>query len=825
MAFTGADRSITFGELDAETNRVAHGLLETGDTRPVVAVAPVRIDSLVLVLGALKAGRLVAPIDPRWPVEQWLEVARRTGGQLVVPDDAAHSVVATRADIEVVRGPELAAADASDPEADLDPDAPALVFFTSGSTGAPKGTLVGHAMPIYNTRVIPTTDADRRAIVAPLGFITGLLPALSTLMTGGSGHLFDTTTADVAALPAWLDEQAITIMSLSVSMMAMVVKAANDEGRTIDTMRCVVQGGEAGSAQHFFEVRRAFPNARIHYGFGMTETGSATHREVDPDRTFATGGPVPVGRPWPWVDVTIVDEHGEPVPDGTAGEIWVTSDQVALGYWDEPALTAERFVHHPDGTRTVRTGDRGRFRPDGMLEHLGRLDRQVKVHGQLVDLAQVEHEVEALPGVRDAVVSAVPTAEGAHRVVAHVVVESSRPVTVGELRRGLAPRLPPYAIPRAFFRVDDIPQTTTGKVDRAWLRESAVGALPLETEYVAPRDERERAVAALFADVLAVERVGVHDDFFELGGDSLSAVELLAGLADDLDVHLSASDLLRAATVDAVAARMHDDPPPTRAVVRVNDGTGRPLFCVPGAADTPVQFRPLGRRLADVGVHAFAYHGMDRRAIPDQRVAHIARRNIRAMREVAPGPYRLLGYSFGGTVALEMAHQLRAAGDEVELLALLEPALPGGSESRLAQSRAFAGRVHGRAVVAAPGSTLRARTTRTAALARAGVEYVGRQLHLASAGVIPRRGLAQHELFMQLHARVLRAYQPSPYHGRTILLASPRYVTDTHVVLDRLLPPESSGGRRHDVPIAGEHLDLVREPNVAEVARALDRCL
>src|SRR5262249_28922476 len=151
-----------------------------------------------------------------------------------------------------------------------------------------------------------------------------LLPALTSVMTGGSGHLFDTAADDVATLPAWLDDQGITIMSLSVTMMGMVAKTANDEGRVLPTLRYLAQGGEAGSAQHFAEVRRAFPRATVAYGFGMTETGSAVQREFAPDDAFPTEDPVPAGRPWPWVDVRIVDDAGATVPDGTAGEIWVT---------------------------------------------------------------------------------------------------------------------------------------------------------------------------------------------------------------------------------------------------------------------------------------------------------------------------------------------------------------------------------------------------------------------------------------------------------------------------------------------------------------------
>jgi thioesterase domain-containing protein len=259
----------------------------------------------------------------------------------------------------------------------------------------------------------------------------------------------------------------------------------------------------------------------------------------------------------------------------------------------------------------------------------------------------------------------------------------------------------------------------------------------------------------------------------------------------------------------------------------VNHATGPHLFCVPGAADTPLQYRPLGRRLADVSVYAFAYRGMDHRAVPDQTVAAIARRNVAALRAVDhSGPYRLLGYSFGGPVALVMAQLLVASGAEVELLVLLEPSFrPPGGNSPAERSRAFADRARDRVPDSHSGRDLGALLARARAIVRTGAESLERRLRLASAGIVPRRGLPQHDLFFQLHTRMLAAHRPVPYRGPTVVFASPRYLELAAPMLDELLPSETAGGRRRDVPLAGEHLDLVREPNVAEVARVLDSLL
>jgi acyl-CoA synthetase (AMP-forming)/AMP-acid ligase II/thioesterase domain-containing protein/acyl carrier protein len=831
-ALSDAHRSLTYREVDLATNAAAHGILGLDGDGPVVVVAPVDLDSVLLTHGALKAGRMVVPLDPRWPPEQWLEVTRSTGGVLVVPDVAVRDQLPERSRAAVHLAADVLDGPTTDPGIVVDPDAPAFIFFTSGSTGAPKGTVLGHRIVDGSQQLLGLVADDRLAVVAPLSFVTGALAALVVLVTGASGHLFDAQGADPLALAHWLDDRGITQVALSPTMIGIITRFLAKEGRTIDSLRLVAQGGEVGTPEHFTIARRGFPNARFKNAYGMTETGGPVcDHEVDVDRQ-AGDEPVPVGRPMPGVRIDVVDDDGDPVPDGEDGEIWVTTSRAAFGYWDQPALTQERFVINDDGLRTVRTGDRGRYRADGALEHLGRLDRQVKVHGQTVDLSQVERELEHLAEVRGAVVSSVPTDDGGHRIVAHVVLElrdGSDPVTVATLRRGLRTRLPHYAIPRVFFRIDEMPQMLTGKVDRSWLRESSIGALPLETEYVAPRNARERSVARLFEEVLAVDRVGVHDDFFELGGDSLAAVDLLAGVAEQFGLELSATNLLLRATVEAVAARLDEDHVArAELVVRVNRGVGRSLFCVPGAADTPVQLRPLGRRLDEVTLYGFGYRGVDHRAVPDLTVAAIARRNITAMREVDPvGPYRLFGYSFGGAVALTMAQQLAESGADVELLVLLEPTLWPNKpwDAAEVEPKSDFRKAHARAAAATPGTSPRDRLTRLRLLAGSATRHVRRQAQGLTAGIVVRRGLEQHDAFMRFHSWVMRMYRARPYDGRTAVLASSRYLEHMRHELDVLLLPEGAGGRRTDIAVPGEHLELVREPSVAAVARAVDLLL
>jgi thioesterase domain-containing protein/acyl carrier protein len=475
-------------------------------------------------------------------------------------------------------------------------------------------------------------------------------------------------------------------------------------------------------------------------------------------------------------------------------------------------------VSLPDGTRALRTGDLGRVH-HGQLEVLGRLDGRVKVRGNAVDTLEVEHALTALDEVLDAAVTPVTTADGTTRLVAHVQLIPVDPPTVGALRRELARTLPTFAVPSRVVIVSHVPRTPRGKVDRAALREQSLVVTPREAP-VAAGDALEAEVIAHFEEILGLEGVGATDDFFELGGDSLDAVELVLALEQDSKVRLLPTQLLASATPRALAVALRDGPTRPSTVLPLTFGRpGRiPLVCLAGGPGQALAMLPLANRLGSRAVYGVQSRGLEGREPFDRTIEARASTHIADLRRVQPtGPYFLGGHSLGGMVAFEMMRQLRAAGERVPLLVLLDADSSAGRNG---------GALDGMGRVLRdlyPGDGLRARSKRGVRLV-----YIWARRRSAAAisrfrrlGVIRRR-----EALHQINANLARKYRPVPAPGPALLvrvhsedepwrLARPRDLGWEGIVTSDLAI----------TMVPAHHVEMVREPEVAEVARVVAAAL
>ncbi|XVQ85649.1 non-ribosomal peptide synthase/polyketide synthase [Microbispora siamensis] len=557
------DTTLSYGELDRRASRLARVLTERGvrPERTVALALPRGVDAVVAMLAVLKAGAAYLPIDPGYPAERiafMLDDGRPTA--VISTRDAARALPGTAEpllieDVDLTAGPDAV------PVVPIDPANAAYVIYTSGSTGRPKGAVLPHAGVVNHmlwqaerwevgpgdvvlARTAFSFDASGTEIWLPL------LTGATICMAPGE------VTRDPERLVAYAAEHGVTVAQFVPSLLAVTAPAV----RAADglALRLLIVAGEVLPPALAEEIAGGW-GVRLAHHYGPTEASiDVTAWEVEPglgDRT------VPIGTPVWNTRAYVLDESLRPVPEGVEGELYVAGVQLARGYLNRPGLTAERFVASPfdPGERMYRTGDLARWAADGLLEFAGRADEQVKIRGFRIELGEIESALLDLPEVARAAVLAREDHPGDRRLVAYLVPAAGEAARLGSaegqarVRARLAERLPEHMVPARFVPLDAFPLTPNGKLDRRALPAPEAAASAAER---GPRTPREEILLGLFADVLKVDRLGVDDGFFELGGDSLLAARLVGGVRSVLDADLPLAALFEAPTVAGLAARL-----------------------------------------------------------------------------------------------------------------------------------------------------------------------------------------------------------------------------------------------------------------------------
>jgi len=554
--------SLSYGALDGAANRLANAIVDQvgGGNEPVVLLLPQSVNQVMAVMGALKAGKIYVPLDPAHPLLRLREAVSDAGARLVVTTarfaGLAREVAPRVAVLEVDALPGTARAEP--PALEIAPDAGAYIFYTSGSTGRPKGVLDTHRNVLHNvmryTNSLRLAADDRLTLLQGPSFSGAVSSLFGALLNGAASMLFDVPRDGAERLATWLGEEAVTVYH-SVPALFRVIAP---QGRSLPALRLIRLEGDRPTPRDLALFREHFaPDCVLVNGLGATECGLV--RQF----FFTTACPmpegvVPIGEAVEDMEAVIVDEAGSPVGPEEAGEIGVRSAYLAAGYWNQPELTAARFAGEPDrpGTRLYRTGDLGRFRPDGMLEMLGRRDGMAKVRGHHVAVAEVEAALLALPGVVEAAALVREDAPGEARLVAYLVPAGADGLTLSAARRALAERLPDFMLPSAFVFLDRLPLDGNRKVDRR--------ALPPPgrpfSRTAAPRTPCESELARIWSAVLDVESVGIDDDFFDLGGNSVLAALVLARARDTWSIEIDLAAFAAAPTIAALARAIEATP-------------------------------------------------------------------------------------------------------------------------------------------------------------------------------------------------------------------------------------------------------------------------
>jgi thioesterase domain-containing protein/acyl carrier protein len=578
-------------------------------------------------------------------------------------------------------------------------------------------------------------------------------------------------------------------------------------------LRIVIVGGEKASAAALTTWRKiAGPRVRWVNTYGPTET-SVIVTSYEPRAGEEIPAVLPIGRPIANTRIYILGKNLQPLPVGIAGDLYVSGPGLARGYLNRPEITGEKFVPDPfrtwPGARMYKTGDLARYLANGEIEFAGRTDDQVKIRGYRVELEEIEAVLGSHTGVREVVIAARENAAGEKNLVAYVVPAREQVPTASALRLHLKQKLPHYMVPSAFVLLEAMPKTPNGKVDKRALPAPKNTDFAETQEYVAPGDELETQLTAIWETVLDKKPIGIRDNFFELGGHSLLAARLMHRIEQSLGQRLPLAALLQAPTVEQLSGLLRKEKWSSSwsSLVPIQaEGSRPPFFCVHGVGGNVVGFRDLARHLGpDQPFYALQPQGLDGTRECLTSIPVMAERYIQEIRRVQPeGPYRIGGYSFGGLVAYEMAQRLEAQGVEVALLALFDT-YPGKVASRSSQLKNLL------------GLPLKEQLSFVFKKGSFVLMTLRKRLELR---MLPRalRNVRQ------ACEKAAGDYDVEPYPGRVTLFRvkekSVGSLNDPYAIWWRV----AAGGV--DLrEISGDHLSLLKEPQVRLLGQELSNCL
>ncbi|MEG4576129.1 amino acid adenylation domain-containing protein [Microcoleus sp. N3A4] len=718
VAVVFGEQQLTYHQLNCRANQLAHYLQTLGAGPEVLAGICLdrSMDAIVSLLAVLKAGSAYLPLDPAYPKERldfMLSDAQisvlLTQQHLVekLPDCGAKIICLDAAQQEIDAQSEINPANLANA------DNLAYVMYTSGSTGKPKGVCVVHrgvVRLVKDTNFASLTAAEVFLQLAPISFDASTLEIWGALLNGAQLAVFPAGSPSLAELGEAIRLYNVTILWLTAGLFHLMV---DDRIEDLKGVRQLLAGGDVLSVPHVQKLLREVPNCKLINGYGPTENTTFTCC-APIDSASQISNSVPIGRAIANTQVYIVDRHLQPVPIGVPGELYTGGAGLARGYLNRPDLTAERFIpnpfndfrlpildfrlgnagekleiaqsqeasNHPKSNRLYKTGDLARYLPDGNIEYLGRTDNQVKIRGFRIEVGEIEAVLAGHPDVSQAAIAVQLDASGNKCLAAYAVSRPGQILAAGTLRGFLQERLPDYMIPAGFVFLDALPLNPNGKVDRRALASQkwqSSGAAPNEIIAVAPRDKFEIQVTKIWEKVLGINSMGIRDNFFEVGGHSLLAARLLAEIEKVFDKKLPLSAIFQSPTVEQLANILREpewsSPSPSMVVIQPGTGSYKPpLFCIHVLGRGLEFYRPLMNYLErSQAVLGLSTQIMDEKLAPPNRVKDLATYYIQEMRTFQPhGPYFLLGVSFGGTVAFEMARQLHDLGEKVALLGLLD---------------------------------------------------------------------------------------------------------------------------------------------------------
>ncbi|MDP0490528.1 MAG: amino acid adenylation domain-containing protein [Verrucomicrobiota bacterium JB023] len=834
------DWSLSYGRLNQLANQLANLMrkqeLPTG--RPVAVMLERSFDYLIAILATLKAGGCYVPVDPDEGTDQLGRFLAELNPSLILTRSSFHGKVpgdfANKA-IHLDSLPPLPKKAALPNLKPLSgPTNPAYLMFTSGSTGAAKGVQIPHrgiVRLVKNNNYADLGEDQTFLLASSLLFDASTFEIWAPLLNGGRLVLLPPGPPSMAGIAHAIREQGVTTLWLTAGLFQLMI---DENAEALRPLQQLLAGGDILSRHHVAKALSLLPNTRLINGYGPTEntTFSCCHTITREDLRSPS---IPIGRPIGNTEVYLLDESQNPLPPGVEGELYLGGDGLALGYYKNPPLTSERFLPNPFSTepesKLYRTGDRARYRPNGVIEFLGRVDDEVKIRGYRVDPREIEDALCQLADVKQARVVA-RGKDAANKALVAYVASTSPMLDDTKLRDSMVARLASHLVPSQFVILDQLPVTANGKIDDRALP-SPDDSAPKSAE--APRlasGENEERMAKLWEKVLGQKNIPANRSFFDLGGHSLQALKLFHLIDKEFGKKMPLSTLFESNTIAQLAARFAPAPrkqqtPPVNLVGINKAGSRKPIFCIHGGDGGTLIYRELAERLPkDRPIYTIEAPALTGHGEIAPSVEETASQYLAAIRSVqSEGPYLLVGYCFGGIAAYEMAQQLQASGEEVELLCLLDTDNPAVAPRylnlaeraarnwELNQGRSWAARV-GKLGTRFGGGLINRVKDRTEKAAAA----------VAASAKLEVSGKIQSVVISETHKKAMDDYRPQAYSGNLILFTAEDQG-------DGVIYPPHLGwegyvrGELKIISIPGEHLTIFDQPHVETLSHKFNEIL
>jgi aspartate racemase len=841
LTFRGED--LSYDELNRRANRVAHRLIRMGvGPESLVGISIGRsLEFVVGLLAIVKAGGAYVPLDLSYPRERLNFMLRDTKPSVLLtgPDEIDVDAPWARTLRVTADQGDFSTESDENTEVQVGPRNAAYVMYTSGSTGNPKGVVIEQRSIVRLVRepnYITISPLDTFLQLAPTSFDASTLEIWGALLNGARLVIMEPGSPSLRDIGRKIEEEQVTTLWLTAGLFHAMV---DEQLPALATVRNMLAGGDVLSPQHVERFLDAHRSASLINGYGPTEGTTFTCCHVL--RYGDTiGKTVPIGRPISKTRVLILDEALNQVSIGQPGELYIGGEGVARGYLNQPKLTAERFVRNPYSTDPsdvlYLSGDLVSVRADGAIEFLGRKDNQVKIRGFRVELGEIEVALQQHPAVRHAVALVVENGISDKAIHAFWTAKAGAVGESSDVLLFAGQHLPAYMVPSTLTRLESLPLTENGKVDRKQLLSIAMRNVSRRNAYVPPSDTLEMQLIEIWEEALGVTCLGTHDDFFELGGHSLLAARMFAQIEQKLRKSLPLATMFHASTIQKLAEviRAEGWTPYWSELVPIQpNGTRPPLFLVHGLVGNVLNYYGLRHHVSpDQPVYGLQAEGLSSGRASHFSIADMAAHYVDTVRSVQPtGPYYLGGFSAGGLVAYEMAQLLTASGEQVKFLALFDSSIDvvGGHWFKTFHSKR------------AKDRTIRALRVNFLMMRQDGLRKFARQKALnmsvnfrimlwLMAGRLAAKasggGPAPEPRFLSVReafTRAIRSYTPSKYEGSAVLFR-------THG--SDLENPDPSNGWRNYISgnleiheVDGDHNNIFREPHIGRLSHQLIEAL